>query len=291
MYKQLPLSCYPKTLYIAPAKDFSEVENMVLENRITYPLAVKPDAGMMGFLFRKINNSRELKYYHERMPVDYLVQELIDYPLEVSVFYYRLPHLEKGVITGFLKKELLEVEGDGKLTLRELLYQLQARPGFKIKEYLTKHADRLDDVIPDKEIYRLSWVANLSRGGKLVNLQHEIDDRLLNIFDQLSHHAGHFYYGRYDIKCASIEALKKGEDFSILEFNGSGAEPHHIYSSGNTLFQAYSIVIQHWKVLYQISKINNDRGFRYWKFSDGLKFIKQARKHFNHLKKLDLEMP
>jgi hypothetical protein len=103
----------------------------------------------------------------------------------------------------------------------------------------------------------------------------------------LRHYAQHFYYGRYDIKCASIEDLKRGRNFYILEFNGCGAEPHHIYGNGNNLLQAYKIVLQHWKMLYRISTSNHKRGIDYWKFGRGWHFLKNAKKHFRMLKQLD----
>jgi hypothetical protein len=221
------------------------------------------------------------------MPCHYIIQELVDYPIEVSVFYYRYPDQAKGHITGFVRKEMLEVKGDGRATLDELLNQFQNRPGFQPEEWRLKHKNRLQEIIPEDEIYRLSWVANLSRGGRLVNLEHEKDDRLLEVFDSLSHYNGNFYYGRYDIKCRSIEDLKNGKNFSILEYNGSGAEPHHVYGNGNNLFQAYRILIHHWKVLAAISRHNHKKGIRYWRFREGLSFLKDAKKHFKTLKQLD----
>ena len=137
--------------------------------------------------------------------------------------------------------------------------------------------------------FYLSYALNLSRGGKLVSLAHEKDDRLLKVFDDLSHYAGHFYYGRYDLKCKSIEDLKQGKNFLVLEYNGCGAEPHHIYGNGNTLIEAYRIVLQHWKILYAISKYNVRNGVDYWEFRKGYKFLRNAKKHFRQLKQLDLQ--
>jgi hypothetical protein len=287
MYEQLPQGSYPKSIYISPSMPFSDVEEKMKNHDFVYPLVVKPDIGMMGFLFRKIDSAEQLKSYHVKIPVDYIIQELVNYPLEISVFYYRFPGEEKGTITGFLKKELLEVTGDGKSTLGELMLQLLSRPSFKINEWRIKHAASLPDIIPAGEVFRISWVANLSRGGKLIHLTDQKDDALLKVFDELSHYTKHFYYGRYDIKCESIDELKKGKKFSILEFNGSGAEPHHVYGSGNNLFQAYTIILHHWKMLYKISKANNKRGIGYWNFNDGLKFLKAAKKHFALLRRLD----
>ena len=289
MYDQLPPGSYPKTIYISYKLPFEEVNRLRIEGAFEFPFAVKPDIGMMGFLFRQINNLDEFKKYHEKIPTDYVVQHLIKYPIEVSVFYYRFPNQGKGTITGFLKKELLEVTGDGRSTLWELI-QAYERVRFRLEEMKAKHEPRLNDIIPEGATYILSYALNLSRGGKMVSLEHEKDEKLAKVFDDLSQYSKHFYYGRYDIKCASIEDLKEGKNYSILEFNGSGAEPHHIYGNGYSLLQAYKIVLHHWDVLYKISRYNHDKGIKYWEFSRGMKFLKEAKKHFKILKKLDAEM-
>ena len=289
MYEHLPPEVYPKTIYIPHSLSFAEVHQKLKENDFQFPFAVKPDVGMMGLMFRKIENRKQLAQYHEAMPADYIVQHFVPYPLEVSVFYYRYPNQQKGTITGFLRKDFLEVTGDGQSTLLELMLQYP-RIQFRFDEMRSKHAHRLDTVLPKGEIFCLSPALNLSRGGKLVSLEHEKDDRLLKLFDKLSHHAKTFYYGRYDIKCASIEDLKEGKNFSILEYNGCGAEPHHIYGNGNNIFQAYKIVLHHWKVLYQISRHNYNSGIPYWSLREGYQYLKKARKHFKELKRIDLEI-
>ena len=290
MYSQLPAESYPKSIFIKPSLPFGEVQQLFTENNLKYPFAVKPDVGMMGFMFRRINNERELQHYHQSMPVDYFIQELVNYPLEVSVFYYRFPGEQKGTITGFLKKEFLQVTGDGKTTLWKLIKNYD-RVRFRLDEMQSKHADRLNDVLPEGEIYFLSYALNLSRGGRLVSLEKEKDEALLKVFDNLSHYTKHFYYGRYDVKCTSVEDLKQGKNFSILEYNGCGAEPHHIYGNSNTLLQAYKIVLHHWRVLYQISRHNHKQGIRQWQYRRGLQFLRNAKKHFKMLKALDKEFP
>lgn len=289
MYDQLPPGSYPKSVFISHAMAFKEAEKLQVANGLSFPFVVKPDAGMMGFLVRKITNPEEFRSYHEQMPAAYILQELVTYPIEISVFYYRFPGEQQGHITGFVRKEPMEVKGDGRKTLLQLA-QEHPRARFRMGEIRSKHANRLGEVIGAGEIVSLSSAANLSRGGKLVSLSHEKDDSLLKVFDDLSHYAKHFYYGRYDIKCASVEDLKKGRNFSILEFNGSGAEPHHIYGNGNTLLEAHTILLRHWKVLYTISKLNYARGIKYWKFSTGLRHLKLARKHFKSLKELDAKI-
>lgn len=291
IYGLLPEGTYPASIYINPGIPLQEVEEKMAEAGLMYPVAVKPNIGMMGLLFRKIDNRNELATYHQTVTVEYILQELVEYPMEVSVFYYRMPGDQKGRITGFVKKEALEVVGNGSSTLEALMQQLVNRPGFYPDEWKRKHQGRLGNIIPPGEIFKLSWVANLSRGARLINLEHEKDEKLLAVFDAISHAAGHLYYGRYDIKCASVADLKRGKNFSILEFNGTGAEPHHMYGNGNTLWGAFKIIVHHWRALFSIARHHHRQGVPYPTLREGLQFTRGANKHFNALRELDKQLP
>lgn len=286
MYEQLPKDSFPKTIYILHNLLFDEVKKKIDEHGFTYPFIVKPDVGMKGLLFRKIENEDQFKKYHERIPVEYIVQELIEMPVELSVFYYRHPTQQKGTISGMIQKELLEVCGDGESTLWKLILQ-HPRAKFRMEEMKLRHEHRLDRVLTKDQHFYLSYAGNHNRGARFINLYHMVDEKLLKVFDDLSHYTDKFYYGRYDIKCNSIEDLKEGRNFSILEFNGCGAEPNHIYDAGISIWQAYREILKHWKVLYEISKHNHKNGTPYWSYKKGKDFLKQARKHFKMLEKYD----
>jgi hypothetical protein len=287
IYEQLPEGYYPKTIYVAPTCSLSEAFRMIDAAGIVFPLAVKPDVGMMGFMFRVVESAEQLRQYHRVIPVNYLIQEFVAYPLEVSVFYYRFPNEPSGRITGFVKKEFLKVVGDGTYTLRELIMNYP-RAQFRLNELLSKHECKLDQVLARGERFVLAQALNLSRGGKLVSLEEEKDQRLLNVFDRLSHRCS-FYYGRYDIRCKSIEDLKSGKNFSILEYNGCGAEPHHVYGNNNSFLTACRILIEHWDFLYHISAYNRKLGLLPWSFREGQRFVKKAKAHFEKLRELDVE--
>ena len=285
MYSLLPAHTFPKSILITPDNSEMDVELLFKATDLSFPVAVKPDVGRMGLMFRKINCIEELLTYHHHIKADYILQEFVDLPVEVSVFYYRYPGQEKGTITGFVKKEYLSVTGDGISTLDDLMHNY-SRLQFRLEEMRIKHALMLHHIIPKGERYVLSDALNLSRGGQLISLEHEKDDRLHSIFDSLSH-SGNFYFGRYDIKCKSIDDLKKGINYSILEFNGSGAEPHHVYGNNNSFFEAIRILLLHWNILYRISVENHKRNIAYWSFSQGLRHLQQGRKHILWLKKLE----
>jgi len=286
MYDQLPSYSYPRTIYIMNNWSFGEVMRSIKEAGFSFPFIVKPDVGMKGILFRKIDNEDQLLKYHERIPVEYIVQDLVTLPVEVSVFYYRYPWEQKGVVSGFIDKELLQVKGDGKSTLKELV-QAHPRARFRMEEMQHRHGHRFERVIAEKETFYLSYAGNHNRGAHFTNLHKEIDENLCKVFDDLSHYTDKFYYGRYDIKTTSIEDLKQGKNFLVLEFNGCGAEPNHIYDCNMSIWQAYSVILHHWKVLYKISRYNHRNGTPYWSFKKGWNYLSNAKKHFKLLEKYD----
>ena len=285
MYDQLPQGWYPKTFYIEPGTPSSVAQQAICDAGFNLPFVVKPDVGMKGILFRKIEHWQQWEHYHTRMPVTYLVQELVDYPIELSVFYYRYPGTDKGIISGCIQKELLQVRGDGRSTLHDLIRQ-HPRARHRMQEMKHRHGAAFEWVVPAEHCYYLSYAGNHNRGARFIDLMHLVDDTLLSFFDQLSQKTS-FYYGRYDLKCLSLQHLKEGRSFSILEFNGCGAEPNHIYDAGLSVWQAYRILLSHWKALYQISAANHQNGHRYWSFKKGWRFLKEARSHFTLLEKID----
>ena len=283
MYHLLAAENYPKTIYLNPENSFCHVCEKVKMNSFSYPFIVKPNTGMAGILFRKIDNESQLKIYHQLMPVDYIIQDYIDYPLEVSVFYHRYPENKTGTISALFSKKLPSIKGDGVSSIGELVKKNKP----EIKEEINKlPTEKLAEILVKDEVFYLSFVGNRYHGTTFHDLSDLIDKDLLDVFDNISL-TNDFYYGRYDIKCQSIEDLKKGQNFSILEFNGAGSIPNHIYTGRYNLAGAYKEILKHWKALYEISSYNHEHGTPYWGFSKGLVFLINAKKHFRALKKCD----
>ena len=286
MHDLLPPQFAPSTFNALPTNDFEVVKKKLPEYKINFPLIVKPEVGGQGILFRKIDTEEQLKNYHEKVPVEYIVQEMITYPIEVSVFYFRLPDQPKGIVTGFLHKIPLQIIGDGKQTLLQLIMQ-HPKAKNREAELQIKHGPNFNTILKSGEKYMLSYAANHNRGAQFINLQNEIDERLVSIFDKISIRLNDFFYGRYDILCTSVEDLKQEKNFSILEYNGCGAEPNHFYDTGYTLRGAYKEILMHWKVLYKISRYNYKQGIKYWPLIKGLKFLSATKKHYRRIKEAD----
>ncbi|UAY53405.1 ATP-grasp domain-containing protein [Ferruginibacter albus] len=286
MYDLLPKEFYPATFNALPSDDFSVIKERLNFHGIIYPLIVKPEIGGQGILFRKLDTEDELRKYHTKVPVEYIVQQMVNYPMEVSVFYIRHPEQKNGMITGFLHKVPLQVVGDGKHTLEELVLQ-HPKGSKRIGEMHSKHKLSWNKILLPGEKYMLSYAANHNRGAHFINLKEYIDEKLLVHFDEMSNSINDFFYGRYDIMCNSIEDLKAGKNFAILEFNGCGAEPNHFYDTGYTLIGAYKEILKHWKALYNISKYNRKQGIRPWKFFKGAAFLRSSKKYMAFIKAAD----
>lgn len=289
MYNLLPPHLYPPTFNVMPSDEFTKLQTQLLQNKIVYPLVVKPEVGCAGILFRKIDTEAELRAYHAQVPVEYIVQQLVLYPIEVSVFYIRHPLNKKGRITGFLHKIPLNVEGNGFNSLEQLIL-LHPKACKRKGELYSKHKENWQKVIGKGQKYMLSYAANHNRGANFIDLKEHIDDQLVAVFDAISLKIDDFFYGRYDILCNSIAELKLGENYMILEYNGCGAEPNHIYDSGYTLAAAYKEILQHWEDLYQISSYNRTQGIKPWPLLQGIRFRHATRKYNKILQAADNEI-
>lgn len=291
IYKQLPDNSYPESKLVASGTPFQRIREMVLTGNFHYPLVVKPDVAAGGYLFRRISSEEQLREYHAYIDVDYIIQAWVDYPLELSLFYYRMPDTDKGKISGLLLKEPPEVTGDGVSTLSQLISNHEILR-LNYDAIAVRHKVRMRTVLEAGERLVLSHASNRSQGARLQNLNHKIDEQLCGIFDQLSLHSKDFFYGRYDIKCASIETLKEGKGFSILEYNGAGAGIQHVYGNKYSLFRACKMIVQHWEKLYQISTYNNrTKNIAFWEFNKGRKFLKKSRLELKKLRLMDEEFP
>src|SRR5688572_5687473 len=51
MYTQLPKGTYPKTILIHASMPIPQVKALALSEGFSFPVAVKPDVGRMGFMF------------------------------------------------------------------------------------------------------------------------------------------------------------------------------------------------------------------------------------------------
>lgn len=283
IYDLMPEEYYPSTIFCAVKTTGSKALQLMQAKGLFFPVIAKPDIGMRGLKVKKLYNALDLEQYAADIKVDFLLQAFVEYPNEVGIFYYRMPGESVGHISGIVGKEFLTVTGDGHATIEALLMK-NNRYLLQLETLRKSHTDLLQKVLPEGEQKVLVPYGNHARGAKFVNLTGMINKKLTTTIHRICSNVPEFYFGRLDIKYSSWEELCEGKNFSIIELNGAGSEPTHMYDPSQSIFFAWKEILKHWKLLYKISKLNHTtKGIRYMTSSEGLAMLRGNKEHVKQL--------
>lgn len=272
----IPPQHHPPTVFFSIPSNGDIVMRDLQRANLQFPLIGKPNIGGRGRGVKVLRHEKDVINYARTAYMDFHIQEFVPWKNEAGIFYIRYPDQENGIVTGIVSKEFLSVTGDGKHTILQLL-QKDKRALMYLGSLIKIHGNRLNSILPEGEKLVVSPFGNHARGSKFIDASDLIDERLTRVIDNLCKQIPDFYYGRLDIRFDTWEALKEGRNFSIIEVNGAGAEPTHIYDPKHSLFFAWKEIIRHWVILYKISVMNHKRGHRYLSFREGIAMFKEAK--------------
>ncbi len=140
--------------------------------------------------------------------------------------------------------------------------------------------DELKIVLGAGEKYLLVPYGNHARGAKFLDASDMIDETLTQSMDAACKKIDGFYFGRLDIKYNTWEELRQGKKFSIIELNGAGSEPTHIYDPKHSIFFAWKEIIRHLNILSRISRISKlQNNIPYMNLSSGLQMIRENSRY------------
>jgi hypothetical protein len=276
IYNQLPQQLVPATFLVTPGSGFNEVLEKLQHSTIIYPFYCKPDIGGKGRGVVKIDNEQQLLHYHKQSAESYLVQAAIPYKNEAGIFYCRMPGQQKGFISGIVGKAPMLVTGNGTSTLQQLI-EAVPRYYFQRRFLFATYQQQLQTVLAKGEVIALSEIGNHSRGSLFTDLTHLNNPQLEAVFDAISTAYNTFYFGRYDVKFNSWEDLYRGKNYMIIELNGCGSEPTHIYDPTKKIWKAWKIIIQHWRIMYAIASQHHKKGVPYLSFKEGMALQKMEK--------------
>jgi hypothetical protein len=281
IYDLLPPQYYPKTRLIANKTTFKEVCLLMEKDAFSFPFIAKPDIGLRGLAVQKIENLAMLQEYVDKADFDYLLQKLIPYENELGVFYVRFPGEKLGKITGIVAKKFVIIEGDGIQTLEALVLK-NPRFAFQLKSLQKIYGSKLQE-IPELGVKtNLVPYGNHARGAKFLDKTSWATPELNHLLNEICLQIDGFYFGRMDLMYQSIADLEKGQHFSIVELNGAGSEPTHIYDPSHSLFFAWKELFRHINYMHQISIANHKNGLPYLTHKEGMKeyrlHLAQSRK-------------
>lgn len=279
IYDIIPDVYYPATLFFRVGTTSGDVLDRIRQRQLRFPLVGKPDIGMQGLSVKKLETEKDLIEYSLGSKVDFLIQEFVPFKNEVGIFYYRYPNEMNGRISGIVSKEFVSVTGDGVLTITELLKK-DKRYVLQLQVLKKTYGVTLNRILPVGEEFVLVPYGNHIRGAKFVDASHLIDQQLTNSIDAVCRQVRGFYYGRMDIRYNTWEELREGKSFSIIELNGAGSEPTHIYDPKHSIFFAWKEIVRHLNILWKISTMNHRQLKRpYMKIRVGLQMLRDNKKY------------
>lgn len=271
----IPEQYKPKTVRVPYPFSLHQVIAILQENNFQFPVIFKPDLGERGFMVKRITCEADIDVYVNTLKADFLIQEFVDLPVECGVFYTRFPEQKYGKVTSLVLKEMLTVTGNGTDTLQQLILN-KPRAKLQWETLKLRYAEKISHVIPNGESVELNAIGNHCLGTKFLNGEAFIIERLSLTFDSISKQIEGFYFGRFDLRCASIDDLYAG-NIKIMELNGCGAEPAHIYQPGFSLWKALGVLATHWKNLFIISMQNRNQGVPFISLKEGKRIYKRFK--------------
>ncbi|OYV39749.1 MAG: D-alanine--D-alanine ligase [Acidocella sp. 20-61-6] len=243
--------------------DLALAQAAMARAELTFPLVAKPDMSCNGVGVRVVQNAPELADYLAAFPraTAIQLQALVTYEGEAGIFYIRHPGEPRGRITSVTLKYPPTVVGDGIRSLRALVLA-DPRLNAVSRLLLPKLGAKADRIPPMGEVVRLVFVGNHCRGSTFKDGLDIVTPALAARIDEIARDMPDLHFSRIDLRYQSLEQLRAGTGFKIIEFNGSGSEATHIWDPRMTIRAAYATQFFHYGESFRIGAAIRQRGLK-----------------------------
>lgn len=248
--------------------DHARALRLTADAGLRFPLVAKPDIGRHGFGVRLVEDAAALRRYLEKFPggAKLILQRYVPWAGEAIVHYARVPG-EGGGIRSLTLRNCPHVVGDGVATVRDLISRdrrLRRCAALHLGQDPTHlAADRaaLDRAPERGEIVRLSLIGS-RRAGALCRdasalVTPELDARVGAIVDGMPD----VHYGRLSLRFGSLDALRRGEDFVVVDIGGTGGDADNAWDPSLSLREVWRRRFARQRLLFEIGAHNRARGF------------------------------
>ena len=245
------------------ANDLAIAKTAMAEAHLSYPLVAKPDMSCNGVGVRVVRNDAELAAYLAAFPraTRLQLQALVTKPGEAGIFYIRRPGDATGRITSVTLKYPPTVIGDGVQTIRALI---NADPRLRAvsKLLLPKLAAKAERVPAPGEKVQLVFVGNHCRGSTFKDGLDIVTPCLTARIDAIAKDMPDLYFSRIDLRYDNLDDLRAGQNFKIIEFNGSGSEATNIWDPAMSIRKAYKTQFFHYGESFKIGAMMRAKGLK-----------------------------
>lgn len=275
----LPKEWVVPTALIPPGEAENRVKDLsriMAQRGWSFPLILKPDAGERGAGLKLVHNASESRTYLLANAHSIIAQVYHPGPFEAGIFYYRLPGEVRGRIFSITDKHFPFVAGDGRSTVTELIWQ-DSRLRMQADRFLARLNGQAEMVLAPGERLRLAVAGNHCQGTMFRDGGCLITPQLETAIDGIARQFEGFFFGRFDVRYADVDAFRNGNGFAIIELNGATSESTNIYDPTWSLVRAYRVLYRQWSILFRIGGLNRKRGARPTPLGN---LVKEVRTHY-----------
>ncbi len=230
---------------------------------LEFPVVAKPDMSCNGVGVRVVRDAAALEAYLHEFPraTALQLQALVTYEGEAGIFYIRHPGETRGRITSVTLKYPPMVVGDG---IRSVAALVAANPRLHAvaRLLLPKLGDKAARVPAPGERVQLVFVGNHCRGSTFKDGLDIVTPALEARIDEIMRDVREVYFSRIDLRYESLDSLRAGKNFKIIEFNGAGSEATNIWDPEMTLGKAYRTQFFHYGESFRIGATMRAAGLR-----------------------------
>lgn len=246
-------------------QDSASLQAAMLAAGLDFPVIVKPDLGLCGHGVRRIDDGAALLAYARAFPDGQVMvlQRYLAEEGEAGIFYARMPGDagNSGRIIGLALRQYPRVTGDGRSSIGQLI---AADPRARRLQGSAAHQLAADAAaVPAAGCQvRLSTIGSTRVGGLYLDGAVLVTPALTAAIDAIARDMGEFYFGRFDVRFASREALRQGRGFTIMEVNGAGSEAIQAWDPATSLVAGLRTIFAKQHLLFEIGAANRRRGAR-----------------------------
>jgi len=284
MEKLAPAGSVVLPTFLVPTADTAQERASLLRDLMakheairSFPIVLKPNEAQRGHAFKLARSMEQAEQYLSEMTAAAVVQPYHAGPEECGIFWMRYSKKQLaagkgpdgrsilqgrlGFIYSVTRKEFPRVTGDGSGTLEQLVRQ-HPRYRRQAAVFLSRFANDASRVPAPGEEVRLAISGNHCQGtlfrdgADLItpDLEAEVD-RIARVFPRLD-------YGRFDVRFASEDELKRGRGMAIIELNGSSSEPTNMYDPDRSYFWALGVLAAMWRQVIELAKERRAEGVK-----------------------------
>ena len=239
-----------------------------------WPVVLKPDVGERGAGVVIARSEAEVREKVAQDPTRLIAQAYVP-GVEFGLFYTRHPAAARGELFAITDKRVLCVSGNGRRTLEELILSDERAVGMA-EFFLKTYEPRLGEIPAAGATVVLAELGTHCRGALFLDGEGWRTPALEAAVEAVSAQFEGFYFGRYDVRTESAEALQRGE-FTVIELNGLSSEATSIYDPGHSVWYGWRMLCRQWRRAYEIGAANRARGARVWTWREVRELVRAPR--------------